>query len=151
MTDFWEIVGSNLVETADDVEAALARISVRLDALEPLDLARFAEQLQEHLHRIDRRDLADVPVVLAGGREFPQTADHFLYARCACVLAGEEEYRKSVRSTTEFSRFVKPSVQGAEGLLYLAPNTYEKKVGHELEVVNSLSVESMSNLEEWER
>jgi hypothetical protein len=151
MTDFWRLIGAHPLETADDVRDSLEQISTRLDALDPPDLELFVEELQEHLYRIDRRDLAEIPVVLADGRQFPQTADHFLYARCACILAGEEEYRRSERSSSGFARFVKPSVQSAEGLLYLAPSIYEKKVGRQMDVASRFSVESMSNREGWER
>ena len=74
------------------------RVSSRLEGLRPVDLIRFVQQLQEHVFRLDRRELAEIPVLLAGGLELPQTSDHFLYARCRCVLAGKDAFDLVMRS-----------------------------------------------------
>ncbi|MFC9223754.1 DUF4240 domain-containing protein [Streptomyces hygroscopicus] len=112
---------------ASEIDSTLEAISRRLSAMTPTALARFLERLRESLYRIDRRDLAEVPVVLAGGLKFPQTSDHFLYARCACILAGEEVYGDVLSSGVGFDRFVASFAQEAEGLLYLVSEQYEKK------------------------
>jgi hypothetical protein len=75
-----------------EVDAALDGILERLDELTPDELIEFRKGLNESLYRIDRRDLAEVPVFLSGGMRSSQTSDHFLYARCACVLAAEHVY-----------------------------------------------------------
>lgn len=149
MTDFWHIVGSNPVRAADDVRSALDRLTGRLGELDPVDLIRFARQLREALYGIDRRELAEIPVVLRGGFELPQTSDHFLYARCACVLAGRDAYEASLEASSEFEGFVRPFAQAAEELLYLASSIYERKVGREMGIVSGLPVDSMSNVQGW--
>ncbi|MEI8407440.1 MULTISPECIES: DUF4240 domain-containing protein [unclassified Kribbella] len=146
--DFWGLIGANAVETAGEVSAALERVSGRLDGLESADLIQFVEQLQERLFWIDRRELAEIPVRLRG-LEWPQTSDHFLYARCACILAGKSAYDLSSHSPTEFARFVVPSSLYAEGLLYLAPIAYHNKTGREMDPVRSFPIDSMSNPQGW--
>lgn len=149
MIDFWSIIGSNSTQSRDDVLSALDRVSGRLDELDADDLVKFSEKLREALYGIDRRALAEIPVVLAGGLELPQTSDHFLYARCACILAGRDAYDATLRESVEFARFVRPFAQAAEGLLYLAPSVYEKKFGDEMGMVSGFPIESMSNAQGW--
>ncbi|MFD3519925.1 DUF4240 domain-containing protein [Streptomyces sp. NPDC058653] len=135
MTDFWGIIGSNPAQSGDDVRSALDRVSGRLDGLDATDLVKFSEELRGALYGIDRRELAEIPVVLAVGLELPQTSDHFLYSRCGCILAGRGAYDAALRSASEFTCFVRPFFQAAEGLLYLAPSVYERKVGREMRAV----------------
>ncbi|MFE2842776.1 DUF4240 domain-containing protein [Streptomyces scopuliridis] len=149
MIDFWHIIGSNPVQSGGDVRSALDRLSGRLDELDPADLVKFSEKLREALYGIDRRELAEIPVVLAGGLELPQTGDHFLYARCACILAGRDKYDATLRASSDFARFVKPFSQAAEGLLYIASSVYEKKVGSEMRMGGGFAIESMSNVQGW--
>ncbi|NAS22189.1 DUF4240 domain-containing protein [Herbidospora sp. NEAU-GS84] len=86
--------------------------------------ARFAERLHESLYQIDRRELAEVSVTLANGVQLPQTSDHFLYARCACILAGEEVYDEVLNSGVGFDRFVAPFVPLALLLVLPASCSY---------------------------
>ncbi|MFJ8495788.1 DUF4240 domain-containing protein [Streptomyces sp. NPDC094038] len=149
MTDFWKVIGSSSVQDASEIDSALERISGQLSAMTPDALTRFVERLRESLYRIDRRDLAEVPVVLAGGLKLPQASDHFLYARCACILAGKEAYGDVLSSGAGFDRFVAPFAQEAEGLLYLASEQYEKKTGSKMKVESYSSIESRSNSQGW--
>ncbi|MBP0458660.1 DUF4240 domain-containing protein [Streptomyces montanisoli] len=149
MTDFWNIIGSNPAQSGDDVRSALDRVSGRLDGLDATDLVKFSEELREALYGMDRRQLAEIPVALAVGLELLQTSDHFLYSRCACILAGRDAYNAALRSTSEFTCFVRPFFQAAEGLLYLCPSVYEKKVGSKMRVVGGFPIESMSNAQGW--
>lgn len=149
MTDFWRTIGSNPARSGDDVRQALDRVSGRLDELDAAELVKFAENLREALYWIDKRVLAEIPVVLAGGLELTQTSDHFLYARCACILAGKDAYYATLTISSEFTRFVSPFSQAAEGILYLAPGIYEKKFGHEMEKIDRFPIESMSNVHGW--
>lgn len=149
VTDFWSIIGSNPAQSGDDVRSALDRVSGRLYGLDATDLVKFSEGLSEALYGIDRRELAEIPVVLAAGLELPQTSDHFLYARCACILTGRNAYDAALRSTSEFACFVRPLFQAAEALLHLAPSVYEKKFGSEMGAVGRFPIESMSNAQGW--
>jgi hypothetical protein len=146
---FWSIVGSNSVLDGTEVDAALDGILERLDELTPDDLIEFREGLNESLYRIDRRDLAEVPVLLPGGTRFSQTSDHFLYARCACVLAGEQIYDDVLLTGAGFDPFVAPFAQRAERLLYLVPELYRAKTGTSMTLQDAFPVDSMSNLEGW--
>ncbi|MFF6853920.1 DUF4240 domain-containing protein [Streptomyces bacillaris] len=129
--------------------SALYRVAGRLDKLNASDLVKFSEELREALYGIDERELAEIPVVLAAGLDLPQTSDHFLYARCACILAGRDAYDAALRSASEFTCFARPFSQAAEGLLYLAPSVYKKKVGAEIGAVGVFPIESMSNAQGW--
>lgn len=149
MIDFWRIIGSNPAQDADEVRSALGGVAERIDGLDPEDLIRFAEGLYEALYALDRRELGEIPVTFPGGLEFTQTSDHFLYARCACVLSGKETYDVSLKSSSGFMGFVRPFHQAAEELLYLAPRAYEKKVGRGMGAVDGPPVESKSNVQGW--
>ncbi|MEW2505943.1 DUF4240 domain-containing protein [Amycolatopsis sp. NPDC047767] len=149
MTDFWEVIGSSSVEDDSEIESALERISGQLSAMTPDALTRFVERLRESLYRIDRRGLAEVPVALANGLKLPQTSDHFLYARCACILAGERVYGDVLISGFGFERFVAPFAQEAEGMLYLASEEYERKTASRMNVESYFSIESRSNTQGW--
>ncbi|CUU61244.1 Protein of unknown function (DUF4240) [Parafrankia irregularis] len=149
MADFWQIIGESRARDASDLESALDRLSAQLNGLSPAELMHFAEQLRESLYYLDRREIAEIPVRVPGGLKFPQTSDHFLYARCACVLAGEDAYNAALQYGAEFERFVKPFVQEAEGLLYLASDLYEEKTGRKMEVGRNFPIESMSNVQGW--
>jgi hypothetical protein len=146
---FWAVIGFSAVRDAGKVDSALKAISSRLSALTSTDLIGFVERLHEALFCIDSKVLAQVPVVLASGLELPQSSDHFLYARCACVLAGGEVYENILRSGVGFARFVMPSVQGAEGLLYIASKEYEERTGVSINTRNFFPIESMSNPAGW--
>jgi hypothetical protein len=147
--DFWSIVGSNSVLDGTEVDAALDGILERLDELTPDELIEFRNGLNEALYRIDRRDLAEVPVLLPGGTRFSQTSDHFLYARCACVLTGEETFDDVLLTGAGFDHFVAPFAQRAERLLYLVPELYRAKTGTSMTLQDAFPVDSMSNLEGW--
>ncbi|WP_405525512.1 DUF4240 domain-containing protein [Streptomyces canus] len=149
MTDFWKVIGSSSVQDESEINSALERISGQLSAMTPDALTRFVERLRESLYQIDRRDLAEVPVTLANGLELPQTSDHFLYARCACILAGERAYDEVRSSGLGFDRFVAPFAQEAEGLLYLASEQYERKTASRMNVESYFSIESRSNIQGW--
>ncbi|RFS83645.1 DUF4240 domain-containing protein [Actinomadura spongiicola] len=148
MPEFWSVIGSNSVQTSVDVQAALERVSARLNGLPPAELIDFVEQLRAALYEIDRRELAEIPVKFKG-LTLPQTGDHFLYARCACVLAGREAYHACLETSSEFARFVRPSSQSAELLLYIAEDAYRRETGKEVKASQAFSIESMSNPRGW--
>ena len=127
--DFWSVIGSNPVTSRADVEAAVEQVQQRLSVLDLADMVEFQRQLDRNLDALDLGSLASVQVELAGGLILEQTADHFLYARCACLLAGREEARAVLEESERFSNFVAPRLQSAEALLYLARTEYQKRAG----------------------
>ncbi|GAB3676300.1 hypothetical protein GCM10027589_46450 [Actinocorallia lasiicapitis] len=150
MEEFWEVIGTNLLRDEAGLKTALAGVSRRLEGLYPYELIDFSRRLSEVLYLIDRRDFASIPVDLGGGRIYEQTSDHFLYARCACVLSGMVEYEEVALSGAGFDRYVHPFAQTAESLLYLAPAAYEQKIGGGLRLpVPPFPIESGSNPEGW--
>jgi Protein of unknown function (DUF4240) len=149
MPEFWDIVGTSEARNADDIDLSLAEIGSRLAELEPFQVSKFAVDLRESLFRLDRKEFGEIPVTLASGARFPQSSDHFLYARCACILAGEEVYNTVLRTGFGFERFVLIFAQRAEGLLYLASDIYQEKTGEKLKIANDFPIESMSNVEGW--
>jgi hypothetical protein len=149
MIDFWAVIGSRPIGDSTEIDSALEGVSKRLSSAAPDALVRFAERLAEALYRIDRRDFADIPVILSDDLRLPQTNDHFLYARCACVLAGEVTYEDVVKSCVGFDRFVSPFMQRAEGLLYIASEQYEMTTGSRMKTRTHLETDWMSNAEGW--
>ena len=127
--DFWSVIGSNAVTSRADVEAAVGEVERRLRTLELSDLVSFQDQLERNLDALDLSSLASIQVAVAEGLVLEQTADHFLYARCACLLAGREEARAVLENSERFSDFVAPRLQSAEALLYLARTEYQRRTG----------------------
>jgi hypothetical protein len=127
--DFWLVIGSNPMSIRSNVDAAIARIGQRLHALELRYLETFQELLLENLEALNLDELASTRVDVAGVSWMGQTADHFLYARCACVLAGEEAVRGVLSDPALFSEFVSPRLQSAEALLYVARTEYHRRTG----------------------
>ena len=127
--DFWSVIGSNAVTSRADVEAAVGQVERRLRTLELSDLVSFQDQLERNLDALDLSSLASIQVAVAEGLVLEQTADHFLYARCACLLAGREEARAVLENSERFSDFVAPRLQSAEALLYVARTEYQRRTG----------------------
>jgi hypothetical protein len=149
VSTFWEIIGTSPVRTSADIDISLQRIGDRLESLASAEVSRFAKDLRESLYHLDRREFGQIRVSTASGMEFPQTSDHFLYARCACVMAGVEVYESVLKTGSGFERFVPVFAQRAESLLYLAPQIYKDKVGEGLQIAGGFPIESMSNVEGW--
>ena len=129
VADFWSVIGSNAVTSRPDVEVAIGKIERRLQVIDLADLASYQDQLYQNLNALDLSCLASVQVESAGGLVLEQTADHFLYARCACLLAGRDKVREVLANQESFSEFVAPRFQSAEALLYLARTEYQRRTG----------------------
>ncbi|GLW81041.1 DUF4240 domain-containing protein [Actinokineospora globicatena] len=130
---FWEILGSSPMSNSSDARAALAGVESRLRLLEPAELVAFQEQLAIQLGALYRDDLASIPVEIKGV-VYGQSDDHFLYARCACLLAGQEAVRRVMAKPERFAKFVSPGVQ-AEELMYLAGYEYKRRTGGAMQAV----------------
>lgn len=149
MIDFWKVLGARDLEDEADVAEALRFVSVQLDEVSPMGLSLFDDRLREYLFRLDRRDFASILVMLSDGREVAQTNDHFLYARCACVLSGEATFSNVLRTGLGFGRFTRPVLQAAEGLLYVIPDKYESRTGRKFKSRSEFPLEWMSNPVGW--
>lgn len=149
MIDFWATIGENRLRSAGDVEGALKSVSLRLGEASAEDLEEFTACLHRNLYLLDRREFAAAPVVLSDGREFAQTSDHFLYARCACILAGKTVFDRVLEGNADFRDYVITGVQSAEEILYLALDRYENITGRPLKTQGAFSIEWMSNPDGW--
>ncbi|WP_285611202.1 DUF4240 domain-containing protein [Actinokineospora globicatena] len=127
--DFWKVIGA--CETFDEagVDAALRGIEGRLRSLSPEELVMFHRQLVVKLELLDRDELASIPVRRPGGETWEQSIDGFLYARCACMLAGKEESRRVFSEPGRFAVFVDSAMLSTEELLYLARAEYRRRTG----------------------
>ncbi|MFI5713135.1 DUF4240 domain-containing protein [Kribbella sp. NPDC051620] len=149
MTEFWKIIGSSALTSGEEVEEAVAAVGRRLSGLAESELIQFDKELREHLFRIDKKELADIPVTLSSGQVLTQTDDYFLYARCACVLGGESRYAGAQVEVPEFAQFVVPYAQRAEELIYLAADVYEERTGLEFPSDVTFPIDTGSNKEGW--
>lgn len=132
MVDFWSLIGANALSNPVDVRSAVVQVSARLSQLDRPGLIAFQEALNVRLTDLDIADLAEIPVELSNGFVVEQTSDHFLYARCACVLAGREAFVRTLRDWHYFARFVAPRLQSSEALMYIARAEYENQTGQQM-------------------
>lgn len=130
--DFWRVIGANPISDRATVEAAISGIRSRLASLELAELVEFRDRLDECLASLDSPGLAEIPIEMPGYPAFEQTEDHFLYARCACVLAGEDAVRAALDDELSFARFVAVKLQSAETLLYVAETEFESRTGRRM-------------------
>jgi hypothetical protein len=131
MSDFWNVIGRNELSSAESVATALAKVEARLAAAATSSayLREFDQWLSRQVSLLDREELFKVKVVNRDGKEFRQSEDHFLYARCACILAGSAAVSDVLAGRRSFADFTAIRLQSAELLLYLAAELQEA-LGH---------------------
>ncbi|MFF7052175.1 DUF4240 domain-containing protein [Streptomyces griseorubiginosus] len=79
------------------------------------DIIAFAERHAEALYRLDQEKFGMLPVAdLTGrdGRPFPQSADAFLYARCAVVAAGQAIWEDVFFDIDRFAPYTSTELDG---------------------------------------
>jgi hypothetical protein len=89
----WDVVGRGDISSAQAVESRIEEVRSALEALPESRLTDFQRWLASRLFDVDRRAYAEIPARFSDGSELKQSSDFFLYARCACILAGEESWR----------------------------------------------------------
>lgn len=146
--EFWTLIDVLDGRADDDRCTRLAEV---LAQRSPVGITGFGERLAEALHRLDQRQFGLLPVAGMGRPDdpFPQSGDHFLYARCAVVAAGREVYESVFEDPARFSPFTAPTAQG-ESLLYVAPQAYERVTGEEWHRATRYSFESYANRDGWQ-
>lgn len=147
--DFWEIVRSNH-HVRPNEQCAL--IQERLCQLNRKEIEDFSDRLAEILFRLDRKELADIPVAGAtsgSGRPVKQSEDRFLYARCAVVLSGPDAFTQVLARAQDFSPFTSDEAAAAEELLEVAPAAFEEVTGEEWDHIEPHDYETGSNVEGW--
>jgi hypothetical protein len=130
--DFWAIIGTNDLTSAKSVAAALGKVKTRLAATSPAQLSEFDQWLSRQIRELDRRAFFESPVITDDGRIFQQTDDHFLYSRCACILAGRTAMADVLAGRRSFTDFTVIRLQRAELLLYLAAQVSEEAFGTQI-------------------
>ncbi|MER8101468.1 DUF4240 domain-containing protein [Kitasatospora sp. NPDC094016] len=150
---FWQLIevlgGEAGTETCEQVETACARLTEVL-AREPLgQIIGFGERLAEALHRLDQEQFGTLPItgaVLPDGSPFPQSSDHFLYARAAVVVAGRDVYESVFHDPERFAPF---TARQCEPLLYVHEEAFELVTGTEWDRLTRYDYESCSNADGW--
>jgi hypothetical protein len=145
----WGVVGRGDVSSEQAVESRIKEVRSVLGALPESRLHHFQRWLASRLFDIDRRAYAEIPARLSDGSEVKQSSDSFLYARCACILAGEESWGDVIEGNVSFSAFTATASQGAESLLYLAAEVSEERFGRTVRVTDGPSYETGSNSAWW--
>ncbi|MFD4393452.1 DUF4240 domain-containing protein [Kitasatospora sp. NPDC058478] len=150
---FWQLIevlgGGAGIETCEHLETACACL-VEVLACEPLgQIIGFGERLAEALHRLDQEQFGTLPItgaVLPDGSPFPQSSDHFLYARAAVVAAGRDVYESMFHDPERFAPF---TARQCEPLLYVHEEAFEQVTGTEWDRLTRYDYESCSNADGW--
>lgn len=145
--EFWRLV--------DQLSGSASRRNIQrlmsvLERRTPGEITGFADRLALLLYTLDRRTLADQPFAdseVKNGPVLSGSADAFLYARCAVVVAGRPTFERALNVETEFARAWD---LGAERLLEVAPEAYRRATGHEWDHEETVSYETGSNSEGWD-
>ncbi|MFF8865863.1 DUF4240 domain-containing protein [Streptomyces sp. NPDC015139] len=146
--DFWAWIGT-LDGRAD--EAGCGRLAAELSKRPVSDIQGFAERLAEALYRLDQEKFGTLPVAdltLRDGEPFPQSADSFLYARCAVVAAGRSVWESVFFDVGRFAPYT-ASTHDGEFLLYVPDQAYELATGREWDRSTRHCVETFSNRDGW--
>src|SRR5262245_27949975 len=124
--EFWRLVGG-LGGSVD--QEAVAELTARLVGAGEAASVGFAGRLAEARFRLDRQVLAEQPFQDSEGPSvvpLGESADSFLYARCAVVASGREVFDAVLAKPESFARAWD---LGAEVLLEVAPAAYEEATG----------------------
>ncbi|WP_306956056.1 DUF4240 domain-containing protein [Streptomyces sp. B4I13] len=145
---FWALIatlnGKATQESCQRLAEELSRRSVP-------DIIGFAERHAEALYRLDQEKFGMLPVADMTGRNerpFPQSADGFLYARCAVVAAGQAVWEGVFFDVDKFAPYTSTECDG-EWLLYVPEQAYELATGKEWDRSTRCCFESYSNTEGW--
>jgi len=144
--EFWA-----LIEDAVGVSAEWSydRLVDMLSSKPAGEIISFADRLAQALFALDREEMARRPLwdgTTATTWNPERSADGFLYARCAVVLAGHATYSQVLYDPRRFAR---EWDLGAEELLSVAPSAYEKATGQPWLHEEPVSYESGSNPDGW--
>ena len=139
---FWDLIASLQVHEWDDSNTDYAPLRDGLKTYPPSEIARFYEILVQKTYALDtRRHYASYSVI-------PGLSDSFLYSRLAVVARGEAFYDAALKDPTLF-----PSWSDAawfEFLMYVPGIVFEEKTGRELDRSSPVSIESFSNVDQWQ-
>ncbi|WP_406296870.1 DUF4240 domain-containing protein [Streptomyces sp. NBC_00624] len=146
--DFWALIGTLNGEAS---EANCQRLAEELGSRSVADIVGFAERHAEALYRLDQEKFGALPVADLtdrDGRPFPQSADHFLYTRCAVVAAGRAVWESVFFDVDKFAPYTSTE-HDAEWLLYVPDKAYELATGQEWDRSTRYCFETFSNKDGW--
>ncbi|MEU8981001.1 DUF4240 domain-containing protein [Streptomyces sp. NPDC048309] len=145
---FWALIASL---DGEATEASCLRLAEELSRRLVPDIIRFAERHVEALYRLDLEKFGMLPVADMtdrNGESFPQSADVFLYARCAVVAAGRAVWEGVFFDVDKFVPYTSTRFDG-EWLLYVPDQAYELATGKEWDHSTWYCSESYSNRNGW--
>ncbi|MFE7712128.1 DUF4240 domain-containing protein [Streptomyces sp. NPDC057486] len=147
-TDFWALIA---ILDGKATEKSCQRLAEELSRRSVPDIFGFAERHAEALYRLDQEKFGTLPVVnltLRNSSPFPQSADVFLYTRCAVVAAGQAVWESVFFDTDKFAPYTSTEYDG-EWLLYVPDKAYELATGEEWDRSTRYCFESYSNRDGW--
>ncbi|MGV9351324.1 DUF4240 domain-containing protein [Streptomyces spiralis] len=146
--DFWALIAT-LNGQATQVNCQY--LAEELSRRSVPEIIGFSERHAEALYRLDQERFGSLPVLdltARDGRPFPQSADAFLYARCAVVAAGQAVWESVFFDVDKFVPYTSTECDG-EWLLYVPDKAYELAVGEECNRSTRYCLESYSNVDGW--
>ncbi|WP_028802732.1 DUF4240 domain-containing protein [Streptomyces sp. 142MFCol3.1] len=146
--DFWALIA---ILEGRATQADCGRLTEELSRRSVPDIVGFAERQAEALYRLDQERFGTLPVVdltARFGSPFLQSADVFLYTRCAVVAAGRDVWESVFFDTDKFVPYTASEYDG-ESLLYVPGEAYELAVGEKWHHLTRYSYETCSNPDGW--
>ena len=140
---FWEII--SMFDWKADYEKVIQPAVEYLSKLEISDIEQFQENLTYKLYCLDTIEHAKNIGTFSYDekREF-FSVDSFLYARCAVVANGKDDYENALKNPTQMPKDIE-----FEDLLYLSLTAYELKTNEEFEYEAGCDYETFSNRDGW--
>ncbi|WP_329265520.1 DUF4240 domain-containing protein [Streptomyces sp. NBC_01478] len=145
---FWALIATL---NGEATQASCRRLAEELSRRSVPDIIGFAERHAEALYRLDQEKFGTLPVADMTGRNggpLPQSADGFLYARCAVVAAGQAAWEGAFFDADKFAPYTSAECEG-EWLLYVPDRAYELATRKEWDRSTPYCFESYSNKDGW--
>ncbi|MFE2421186.1 DUF4240 domain-containing protein [Streptomyces hokutonensis] len=145
---FWALIATL---NGEATQVSCRRLAEELSRCSVPDIIGFAERHAEALYRLDQEKFGTLSVVDLTGRNgvpLPQSADGFLYARCAVVAAGQAVWEGVFFDVDKFAPYTSTVFDG-EWLLYVPDRAYELATGREWDRSTRYCFESYSNRDGW--
>ncbi|MFB6564281.1 DUF4240 domain-containing protein [Streptomyces sp. NPDC056400] len=146
--EFWALIDTLNGEAS---QASCRRLAEELGRRSVHDIIGFAERHAEALYRLDQEKFGTLPVANLSDRDgspFPQSADQFLYTRCAVVAAGQAVWEGVFFDVDKFAPYTSTEYDG-EWLLYVPDRAYELATGKEWDRTTRYCFETFSNMDGW--
>lgn len=141
---FWRLLDQLDWSQQGNDERVVAPVLKALTRLPLKEIESFQQILARKLHALDGRAWArEIGSGWWGGTN-PVSVDEFLYARCAALTNGREQYEALLSDPRQM-----PKDLEFETLLYIAPKAWEAKTGEEWDFVTDVSYETYSNRAGW--